>query len=186
MDKLFIPIIEGTARKDRQSIHVARLIAEVGASLPNVETFLVDPPDFSLPYDGNDEIAKDPRYTEITKRADAFFLVVPEYNHSFPGTLKRILDSESKNYLHKPVAFAGVSAGPWGGIRAIESLVPPVREMGMVATLTDVQFPTVRDLFDADGKLKDEKYIERIKRAYGELIWMAATLKWGRENMTKG
>ncbi len=180
---LFIPVIEGTARKDRQSIHVAKLITEIGNTLDGVEAVLVDPPEFDLPYDGNDEIAKDPKYTALTEKADAFFLVVPEYNHSFPGTLKRILDSELQNYRHKPVAFAGVSAGPWGGVRGIESLVPSVREMGLVATFTDVQFPKVGSLFDDDGVLQDEKYIERVKRSFAELVWMAKTLQWGRENV---
>jgi NAD(P)H-dependent FMN reductase len=180
---LFIPVIEGTARKDRKSIHVANLITDIGKEIDGIETQLIDPPEFDLPYDGNDENAKDPKYTEITARADAFFLVIPEYNHSFPGTLKRILDSELKNYVHKPVAFAGVSAGPWGGIRAIQSMVPVVREMGMVATFTDVQFPSVQKLFDENGKLLDEKYIERVKKSFTELIWMAEVLQWGRENV---
>lgn len=180
---LFIPVIEGTARKDRQSIHVAKLITEVGNTIDGIETVLVDPPEFTLPYDGNDDIAKDPRYTELTAKADAFFLVIPEYNHSFPGTLKRILDSELKNYNHKPVAFAGVSAGPWGGVRGIESMVNAVREMGLVATAVDVQFPKVQDLFSDDGTLKDDKYRERIQRSFTELIWMANSLKYGRENL---
>ena len=110
--------------------------------------------------------------------------MVPEYNHSFPGTLKRLLDSELKNYIHKPVAFAGVSNGPWGGVRAIESLVNAVREMGLIATFTDVQFPHADKLFDEHGTLLDEKYLRRIKKSYTELIWMATALQWGREHGT--
>lgn len=178
---LIIAVIEGTARKERRSLHVAQLIAEIGNSLEGVETILVDPPEFTLPYDGNDDEAKDPKYTEITQKADGFFLVIPEYNHSFPATLKRILDSELENYNHKPVAFAGVSAGPWGGVRGIESMVPAVREMGLVACSKDVQFPSVQNLFDEAGKLLDEKYNGRVQKAYDELLWMTRVLKKGRE-----
>jgi len=183
MTKLFIPILEGTTRIERKSIHVAKLIEKVGKEIEDIEVLLVDPKDFNFPGDGNDPEGKDPKYTEITAKADAFFIVTPEYNHSFPGSLKRMLDSELKNYIHKPVAFAGVSNGQWGGVRAIEGLVHTVREMGLVATFTDVQFPKVDELFDENGTLKEEAYIKRIKRSFDELIWMAKALKYARENI---
>lgn len=184
-DKLFIPVLAGTTRPKRWSIHAARLVDAIGHEFKEIRTILVDPTDFNFPYDGNDEENKDPRYTKITAEADGFFIVTPEYNHGYPGSLKRMLDSELKNYIHKPVAFAGVSDGPWGGVRAIEKLVTSVREMGMTATFTDVQFPKVNILFDKKGKLLDEKYRERVRRAYRELIWMAKVLRWGRENIPR-
>lgn len=184
MDTLFIPILEGTTRPKRESLHVAKLVEKVGQSMEGITVQIVDPQQYNFPFDGNDEENKDPRYTEITQKADAFFIVTPEYNHSFPGSLKRMLDSELKNYIHKPVAFAGVSAQPWGGVRAIEALVHTVREMGMVATFTDVQFPHVHTLFDENGELLNDAYIKRIERTFTELIWMAKVLKYGRENIS--
>jgi NAD(P)H-dependent FMN reductase len=183
MAKLFIPVLLGTTRPKRESIKVARLVERVGRSLDKIEVQLVDPAEYKFPHDGNDKENKDPRYTALTARADGFFIVTPEYNHSFPGTLKRMLDSELTNYIHKPVAFAGVSNGIFGGARAIEALTTTVREMGLVVTFSDVYFPQVQNLFDEKGNIKDEGYIRRIKRGYEELIWMAKTLKWGRENL---
>jgi NAD(P)H-dependent FMN reductase len=183
MPKLFIPVLAGTTREQRKSIYAARLVAEVGNEFEEVEAVLVDPMDFHFPGDGNDPEGKDPRYTEITKRADGFFIVTPEYNHSFPGSLKRMLDSELKNYVHKPVAFAGASSGQWGGVRAIEQLVGTVREMGLVSTFTDMRFPKIQDLFDDQGVLQDERYREYVQGAWIELIWMTKTLKYGRENV---
>jgi len=90
------------------------------------------------------------------------------------------MDSELKNYIHKPVAFAGVSKGIPGGARGIEAMVPVVREYGMVATFTDVLFPKVQELFYEQGNLLDEAYINRIQKSYKELIWMAKVLKAGR------
>ncbi len=182
-EKLFILVLQGTVRPGRRSIDVARLVTKLGDEQDEIRVELVDPAEYEFPKDGNDEEVKDPRYSALTKRADGFFVVVPEYNHGYPGTLKRMLDSELENYIHKPVAFAGVSAGRWGGVRAIEALVPIVREMGMVATFTDVQFPSVGDLFDKDGNLLDEAYIRRVNRTYTELIWMARVLRWGRNNV---
>lgn len=183
MQKLFIPILLGTTRPKRESLKAAKLVENVGKTIDGIDVILVDPAAYHFPYDGNDPENKDPRYSELTAKADAFFIVTPEYNHSFPGTLKRMLDSELQNYIHKPVAFAGVSNGIFGGARAIESLVTTVREMGMAVTFSDVYFPEVQNLFDEQGEIIDKGYIKRIERSYDELIWMAKSLKWGRENL---
>ncbi len=180
---LQIAVLAGTTRVQRESIHAAKYVAEVGRGIEGVEIIFVDPTEFTFPGDGNDPEGKDPRYTEITVRAEAFFIVTPEYNHSIPGSLKRMLDSELANYIHKPVAFAGASNGRWGGVRAIEALNQTVRELGLVSTFSDVHFPKVQEVFDDEGKLLDPVYEKLVKSAYTELIWMAQTLKWGRENL---
>ena len=178
-----IAVLAGTTRKQRQSIHAARYIARIGELLPDVEIVFVDPVDFSFEGDGNDPEGKDGRYTKITAEVDAFFVVTPEYNHSFPGSLKRMLDSELANYNHKPVAFAGVSNGHWGGVRAIESLVPAVRETGLVVMSWDVYFPNIQDVFDETGAIVDEyskRYETNVTKLYTELIWFARLLKSAR------
>jgi len=180
-DTIHIAVLAGTTRVQRKSIRAAQFVAEVGAKLEGVTVELVDPTDFNFPGDGNDPEGKDSRYTELTAKADAFFIITPEYNHSFPGSLKRMLDSELSNYIHKPVALAGVSSGMWGGVRAVESLVGPVRELGLAVTFTSVYFPRVQDLFDESGKVLDERYIQNVEKAYEELLWMARALKAARE-----
>jgi len=183
-EQLTIAVLAGTTRIQRESIKAAKYVAEYGQGLENVEIIFVDPVEFTFPGDGNDPEGKDPRYSDITKRADAFFIVTPEYNHSFPGSLKRMLDSELENYLHKPVAFAGASNGNWGGVRAVEALVRAVREMGLVATFDDVYFPFVQDLFDETGQPEPDQKARidhNLDKAYRELIWLARTLKNGRQ-----
>ena len=59
---------------------------------------------------------------------------------AIPGALKSVLDLLLKEYIHKAVAFVGVSAGAWGGTRVIEAMVPMVRELGLAVTFTDLQF----------------------------------------------
>jgi NAD(P)H-dependent FMN reductase len=179
-----IAVLAGTTRVQRESIKAAQFIAEIGKQQPGVEIIFVDPKDFNFPGDGNDPEGKDPRYSEITANADAFFVVTPEYNHSFPGSLKRMLDSELQTYNHKPVAFAGCSNGNWGGTRAVESLVPAVRETGLVVMSWDVYFPYVDKKFDEQGQILPEykeRYEKSVGKLYKELIWFARMLKQGRE-----
>ncbi len=182
-ETITVAAIAGTTRAQRRSIVAATYIAEFGKKLPNVEVIFVDPKDFNFPGDGNDPEGKDPRYTEIVGKADAFFVVTPEYNHSFPGSLKRMLDSELQLYNHKPVAFAGVSDGNWGGTRAVESLVPAVRETGLVVMSFDVYFPKVQNIFDEQGVIRaefEEMYTKNVGKLYDELLWFARILKAAR------
>jgi NAD(P)H-dependent FMN reductase len=182
-DKLFILLIHGTSRKGALSLNAAKLVEKVGNEIPGIEVKLVGPYDFNIPNDGINEEDKNPEYGKLTSKADAFFIITPEYNHGFPGSLKRLLDSEFAYYNYKPVAFAGVSDGSWGGTRAIELLVPIFKTMRAVVVKTDVNFPKVQDIFDEKGNLIDEDYVNRVKRVYEDLVWMAKVLKYGRENI---
>jgi len=183
-----IAVLAGTTRPERKSIHAARYIAEFGRRLPGVEIIFVDPVEFHFPGDGNDPEGKDPRYSEITARADAFYIVTPEYNHSFPGSLKRMLDSELANYNHKPVAIAGASDGNWGGVRAVEALVPAIRETGLVVLSWDIYFPYVNKMFEENGDIKPEhaeRYERNLQKQYDELLWMARLFKRGRAELAE-
>lgn len=180
---LKLTVLAGTTRLKRQSIKAARFVEKIGRTFPDVEITFVDPMDLNLPNDGNNDDITDPRYTKITAESDGFFIVTPEYNHSFPGSLKRMLDSEYGNYKHKPVAIAGVSNGPWGGVRAVESLIHPLRKMGMTLIIPDVYFPMVQNIFDEEGNLVDQAYEERVMKSWRELIWMAKVMRYGRESV---
>lgn len=177
---LTVAVLAGTTRVQRESIKAARYIADFARQLEGVKVIFVDPMDFTFHGDGNDPEGKDPKYSDIVARADAFFIVTPEYNHSFPGSLKRMLDSELALYNHKPVAFAGASNGNWGGVRAVESLLTAVRETGLVALSWDVYFPHVQDIFNEDGGIKEEyrqRYESNLGKLFDELLLFARLFK---------
>ncbi len=175
MSKLFIPVLLGTSREGRRSKAAAKYIEKLLKERNGVESVMVDPRELNLPGDGHEP--KDPKYNEIIRRADAFFIVTPEYNHSFPGSLKRMLDSEYPSYKYKPVAIAGVSSGGWGGIRAIQSLVPVLRQLGMVLMATDVMVTNSETAFDENGNPTNEHLESGANAAIDELILLAQTLK---------
>jgi NAD(P)H-dependent FMN reductase len=185
---LVIAVLAGTTRVQRESIKAAQYIATFGRQLDNVEILFVDPNQFHFAGDGNDPEGKDPRYSAIVERADAFFIITPEYNHSFPGSLKRMLDSELALYNHKPVALAGVSNGNWGGVRAVEQLCGAIRELGLVVMSWDMYFPHVQNIFDDQGNMHDEfseRYDKQASKLYAELIWFADMLKTARKQLEK-
>ena len=180
---LFIPVILGTARMGRMSLHAARLVTQEIGKRAGVETDLIDISQIPLPTDDAGEAIKDPGYSSKMERADALIIVAPEYNHGYSGLLKHVLDSCLKEYIHKAVGIVGLSAGPFGGSRMIQNLLPVMRELGLVTIFWDVNFSSLQKVFDSDGKLLDESFIRRMDKFLKELIWMAKTLRHGREQI---
>jgi NAD(P)H-dependent FMN reductase len=181
---LFIPVILGTARKGRASENVAKFVFGEVQKREGVETELLDIRDLGFPTDDAGEAIKDPAFSETVARADGLVLIVPEYNHGYPGLLKHVLDSNLKEYIHKAVGVCGVSAGGLGGARVIENLLPVLRELGLVTIFWDGNFSGAQKLFDADGRILDDAYVRRIDKFLGELIWMSKVLRYGRENVS--
>ena len=180
---LFIPVILGTARMGRMSQHAANLVTQELVRRAGIETELIDIARLPLPTDDAGEAIKSPEFAASMDRADALVIVAPEYNHGYSGLLKHVLDSCLKEYIHKAVGIVGVSAGPWGGVRVIQNLLPVMRELGLVTIFWDVNFSSVQKVFDKDGKLLDESFIRRMDKFFKELIWMAKTLRHDREQI---
>lgn len=185
MRPLRLPVLLGTNRKERKSVFVARWLVGEMKKRDDLETRLFDVADFDLPQRDYGQEIKDafPEWRDAIVGADGLVVVTPEYNHGYPGALKAVLDLLLREYIHKAVAFVGVSAGPWGGTRVIEAMVPMVRELGLAVTFTDLNFPFVQKTFDPGGQLLDPAFEQRAKDFLDELAWMASVLRWGRENV---
>jgi NAD(P)H-dependent FMN reductase len=181
---LSIPVILGTARMGRMSVHAARLVTEELAKRNGVETELIDIARLPLPTNDAGEAIKHADFSSKMSRADALVIVSPEYNHGYSGLLKHVLDSCLKEYIHKAVGIVGVSSGPFGGARVIQNLLPVMRELGLVTIFWDVNFSSVQKAFSAEGDLVDTSYIRRVDKFVKELIWMARTLRHGREQIS--
>src|SRR5882724_272955 len=180
---LFVPVLLGTVRQGRMSLPVARLVVSELSRRPGIETELIDIARLPLPIDDAGQAIKDPTFSAQMSRADALVVVSPEYNHGYSGLLKHALDSCLEEYIHKAVGVVGVSAGPYGGTRGIQDLLPVLRELGLVAIFWDVNFSAVQSAFDETGALRDQTYLRRIDKFLKELVWMAWTLRHGREHI---
>lgn len=179
---LFIPVILGTSRQGRQSELVAQFVIEQVRQRQSIETELIDIRTLKIALDDEGETLKDPQFSEQMTRADGMIIVVPEYNHGYPGSLKHVLDTCLKEYIHKAVGLCGVSAGPFGGTRVIQNLLPVMRELGLVTTFYDLNFSNVQSLFDQTGQLiNPATHIHRFDRFMDELVWMSTVLKQGRQ-----
>lgn len=184
---LFIPVILGTTRQGRQSEYVAKFIVEQLTLRDDIKTELIDIRTIAIATDDAGETLKDPHFSALMTQADGLIIVVPEYNHGYPGLLKHVLDTCLTEYIHKAVGLCGVSAGPFGGTRVIQNLLPVMRELGLMTIFYDLNFSNVQSLFDEAGNLIDKPtYIRRMERFITELIWMSTVLRYGRQALDSG
>ena len=173
---MFIPVILGTARKGRQSEKAAKYI--VGqVQKAGLETDLIDVADYRT--EATDRTYLSPqakKWEEKLKKADALIIVSPEYNHSYSGELKMFLDLQFDLYTAKPVGFVGVSSGPLGGARGIQSLKLACLGMKMQPIYEAVYIPMVQDQFGPDGKPKSE-FLDKSAAAMLEVLVKRAQAK---------
>ncbi|GAA4920830.1 NADPH-dependent FMN reductase [Streptomyces coeruleoprunus] len=120
------------------------------------------------------ELAK---VTPHLERADAYVVLTPEYNHSYPASLKSLIDWHYTEWQAKPVGFVSYG-GISGGLRAVEHLRPVFAELHAVTVRDTVSFPNAGGLFDEDGAPKDPAGPEAAaKKMLDQLAWWAHALR---------
>lgn len=120
------------------------------------------------------------RWSESVASADAFVLVMPEYNVGFTAPLKNALDYLYSEWHHKPVGF--VSYGMTSaGLRAVEMIKPVLISLKMVPVHQAVSVP-LRLRLDADGALRaDQGMADAAQELLTELRKLTAALTRLRE-----
>jgi len=180
--ELFIPVLLGTAREGRVSEKVARYVYGQVEQYPGIATEFIDIADHlterTVPsWEEHEQVSW---WREKIATADGLIIVSPEYNHSYPGELKLLLDKILPEYKHKPIAVCSASNGPWGGARMVENLWGLLVRLGGVPVFPAVYFPGIKELFDEAGAIRDAEYDERVRGMLDELAWLGRALKAAR------
>ncbi|RST86731.1 NADPH-dependent oxidoreductase [Aquibium carbonis] len=154
-----IQIVVASTREGRIGRSVADWVFEVGRERGGAEIELVDLKDVALPmFDEPNHPRLGQYMNDHTKRwsakvagADAFIFVTPEYNHSFPASLKNAIDYLHNEWLYKPVGFVSYG-GVAAGTRAVQALKPVLAALQMIPVLEGVSIPFVHTNLGADGR----------------------------------
>ncbi len=189
-DDVRIGVILASVREGRRGEAFAHWIRGLLAERPGVEVELLDLREWPLPpYAHRDtpnvaekafaEGSLERRWADRIAAQDGFFVVTPEYNHSFPGSLKNALDAISGPWNHKAVAFASYG-GFAAGARAVEHLRLVAVELRMVPVRDEVNVRLVGYAADERGRPADPLYAKKAKAAIDDLLWWARVLKEGR------
>lgn len=121
------------------------------------------------------------RSSPLLSAAEAFVVVTPEYNHSFPAALKNFIDWHLTEWQAKPVAFVSHGGGMSAGLRAVEQLRLVFAELRAVTMRDTVSFQGGSVAFDEQGTPRDTQgCATAAKTMLDELIWWALALREGR------
>lgn len=187
---LRLAVIIGSVREGRFGPVVANWFAEQARRHGTFEIDLIDLADYDLPHalpavsplmepnpvrPGNGE--------ELARRltaADAFVVVTPDINRSFPASIKTVIDWHFTQWNRKTIGFVGYS-GKSGGLLAIEGLRAVFNELNAHTVRDYVSFPRYFLLFDQSGALIDPTEFEAAAtRLLDELHWWATALTTAR------
>ncbi|MEU4213996.1 NAD(P)H-dependent oxidoreductase [Actinoplanes sp. NPDC026623] len=165
---LRVAVIVASTREGRFGPTVAAWFAGVARGRADLDIEIVD-------------LAEEDTVTKKLGLADAFVVVTPEYNHSYPAPLKAVLDAHGEEWLAKPVGFVSYG-GLSGGLRAVEHLRPVFAELHTVTVRETVSFHSVWQRFGADGLPNDPTECGAAAlRLLDQLSWWGLILRDARE-----
>ncbi len=177
-----IALIYGSTREGRFCDTVAEWAVREITAIDGFAVDPVDPAKLTLPARiGEDETSDQKDLERRLTEADAFVVVTPEYNHSFPAAIKMLIDLYSDPWMAKPVGFVSYG-GVAGGLRAVEQLRQVFPELHAMTVRDSVSFPSAWDLFDDKGEPHEPDRPRRtLKRMLTQLDWWARALREGRK-----
>ncbi|WP_433041833.1 NADPH-dependent FMN reductase [Dactylosporangium sp. CS-033363] len=154
-----LQIIAASTRDGRKGIAVARWIERFAEAHGGFEVEFVDLAQVNLPmFDepshprlGQYKHQHTKDWSATVARADAFLFVTPEYNYSFPASLKNALDHLSAEWNNKAVglvSYGGVSAG----LRATTALRPVLAALRLFPAAEAVSIPMFMQSINEDGE----------------------------------
>ncbi|MFD7939244.1 NADPH-dependent FMN reductase, partial [Streptomyces sp. NPDC059755] len=119
------------------------------------------------------------RLPSALESADAFIVVTPEYNHSYPASLKAAIDWHFTQWTAKPVAFVSYG-GAAGGRHAVLHLENVLTELHAVTIRDGLAFPNYYTAWQ-DGRPLDPQVSGYAKTLLDQLAWWAGALRTARE-----
>jgi NAD(P)H-dependent FMN reductase len=184
-----VTLIIGSNRTGRFGAVIAEWLLGRVREHDDFEVDVVDVAEADLPttFEPTPEVTA--RLAGITPKlaaADAFIVLTPEYNHSYPAGLKNLIDWHFHEWRAKPVALVSYG-GLSGGLRATEHLRQVFAELHATTVRDTVSFHNAPGAFDAAGHLKDPSGPDAATKVMlDRLAWWAWALREAKERRAYG
>jgi NAD(P)H-dependent FMN reductase len=159
MPKLMVVI--ASTRPGRVGLPVGRWAHARSVEHGAFDVELTDLAELALPFLDEPNHPRMRQYTQQHTRdwsarvdaADAFVLVMPEYNHGYNAPLKNALDFLHHEWHHKPVGFVSYG-GIAAGTRAVQQLKPTLVALKMTPLFEAVHLPFVAQQLDEERRFR--------------------------------
>jgi NAD(P)H-dependent FMN reductase len=174
-----IAIVLGSIRKGRQSPKLAMYFKDFITKTNLATTEIIDLKEYQFPlFEERLRYLQNPPqnildFATKIKEADAIIIVSPEYNGSFPASLKNVIDLLKDEWFHKPIGLATVSSGNFGGLKCQIALQQTLQHMKALVSPVVFPVPNVETEFDKNGIPADvDKTNKRADVFVKELLWL--------------
>jgi NAD(P)H-dependent FMN reductase len=182
-------VIVGSVREGRFGPVVADWVAGQARAHGGFAVEVVDLAEVDIPLTlpaaspkfAGDDYPRPAAMREATRKltdADAFVIVTPEYNHSFPASLKALIDWHFTQWTAKPVAFVSYG-GAAGGRHAVLHLENVLTELHAVTIRDGLAFPNYFTAWQ-DGSPLDAEAAGYAKTLLEQLAWWSQALRAAR------
>ena len=178
---LRVVAILSSTREGRFGPIIAEWFLEECVRIGGLQVELVDLAEARLPETlGREPDSAVAKFHDAISKADAFVIITPEYNHSFPAPLKTALDWSSKGWAAKPVGFVSYG-GNSGGLRAVEHLRQVFIELHAAPIRDSVCFNMVWEHFNQQRQCRQpERHRKALTNMMNQLRWWARHLRIAR------
>jgi NAD(P)H-dependent FMN reductase len=187
MNKL--KIITSTTRPGRKGIFIAKWIESLAKASGKFDVELLDLAEINLPFMDEPNHPRVQEYQhEHTKNwsahidsADAFIVVLSEYNFSMPAPIKNAFDYLYNEWTNKPLAivsYGGIS----GGLRSAQMLKQVVTALNMMPIAEGVNVPFFTKYIHEDVFSPEEPVVKSAHLMLRELERWSDALKPMREH----
>ncbi|MGI9527119.1 MAG: NADPH-dependent FMN reductase [Weeksellaceae bacterium] len=152
-----IQILSTSIREGRKSHRVALYIQNWIKENTSHETSIIDLKELNFPlFDERYKFLENPdekvtQFRNEMNDADALFIVTPEYNGSFPASLKNVIDLLFEEWQNKPISLAPVSGGLFAGMQVTKDLVFALYRIGAYITKSRLHVGQVAENFNEKG-----------------------------------
>jgi NAD(P)H-dependent FMN reductase len=100
---------------------------------------------------------------DIFLSADYFIVIIPEYNGSFPGVLKLVVDAcEPSIFKNKRFALAGVASGRAGNLRGMDHFTAVLNYLQAEVYSVKQPFSQIKNLLNSENELIDNNSLQVI------------------------
>jgi chromate reductase, NAD(P)H dehydrogenase (quinone) len=108
---------------------------------------------------------------EILVPTQKFIFIIPEYNGTFPGVLKAMIDNSNieKAWYHKKALLTGVSTGRAGNLRGMDHLAASLHYLKMNVHHNKLPISLIDKVMDANGRF-NEATLKAIDEQLNEFI----------------
>jgi chromate reductase, NAD(P)H dehydrogenase (quinone) len=170
-----VTVICGTDRADSNSLKVSKTVIDIlrneGAETELLNLGDVNPQWLAESAYGDNVPELDAILERYLRHTQKLVIVAPEYNGSFPGILKYLIDASNHgDWAGKTIALVGLGSGRGGNLRGVDHLTGIFHYLRSEVLSRKVYLSQILQRMDTDGNISDPLAITELTEQAKALI----------------